>query len=39
MRLVNALVTQLDARLTQASRDAGTEFVIHIPLARKLAST
>ncbi len=39
MRLVNALVTQLDARLTQASRPAGTEFVIHIPLARKPAST
>jgi two-component sensor histidine kinase len=39
MRLVNALVTQLNARLTQPSRAAGTEFVIHIPLSRKIAAT
>jgi two-component sensor histidine kinase len=38
MRLVNALVTQLDAQLSHPSRDAGTEFVIHLPLARKAAS-
>ena len=38
MRLVNALVTQLDARLSHPLRDAGTEFVIHIPLARKVSA-
>lgn len=39
MRLVNALVAQLGARLTQPSRAAGTEFVIQIPLARKIDAT
>ena len=37
-RLVTALVTQLDARLTRPSRAIGAEFAIHVPLVRVAAS-